>query len=566
MKTITFYSYKGGVGRTLALSNIATRLAELGRKVFLIDFDFEAPGLPFKFKTFNRNSIQRGLVDYIHEYSIKHEVPSSIKPYTYTVNLGKGIRDIYLLPAGNTMLKDYWSRLAMLNWHDLFYKTDSQGLELFIDLKNKIEQEYEPDFLLVDSRTGITEISGITISIFADDVVLFFANNNESLDGTARVVNAITSHENDLIKGQPRINLVLSRIPYRIGNDESYVDANLKSKALSTINNVLKSKGNKNLFKDIHIIHSDRELEVLEKFKIGFSLKLVEKDLPSIESSDFGAESASISQDYLSLFESLTKGQLSDGEIERFNRMKASQHYVVLAERPELPEAKKIEFLKDAVRLDEKNFEAHRQLAMVYLELRRFDEAEGHVNCMLDLDPKSVNAIFLKAYLHYNRNEYDDALDKFTELYKTFLLFSAANGIIQIHTLRGNLQKAYEVAREYCEVVPESWESLNALANVLRLLGRTDEALAYAYKAISHGPRNPFPYSTLAEINAVKGNDEEFYKNLEIALIFGLPFDEISSVEEIYTRYISEPRFVEMVKKYGFDLESLGAGKEKIQR
>ena len=30
MKTITFYSYKGGVGRSLALVNIATRLAEFG--------------------------------------------------------------------------------------------------------------------------------------------------------------------------------------------------------------------------------------------------------------------------------------------------------------------------------------------------------------------------------------------------------------------------------------------------------------------------------------------------------------------------------------------------------
>ena len=45
MKTITFYSYKGGVGRSLTLSNIATRLADLGKKVCIIDFDLEAPGL-----------------------------------------------------------------------------------------------------------------------------------------------------------------------------------------------------------------------------------------------------------------------------------------------------------------------------------------------------------------------------------------------------------------------------------------------------------------------------------------------------------------------------------------
>ncbi len=50
MKTITFYSYKGGVGRTLALANVAMRLSEFKKKVCMIDFDLEAPGLHHKFK------------------------------------------------------------------------------------------------------------------------------------------------------------------------------------------------------------------------------------------------------------------------------------------------------------------------------------------------------------------------------------------------------------------------------------------------------------------------------------------------------------------------------------
>jgi MinD-like ATPase involved in chromosome partitioning or flagellar assembly len=42
---ITFYSYKGGVGRTMALANIATLLASWQRKVLVIDWDLEAPGI-----------------------------------------------------------------------------------------------------------------------------------------------------------------------------------------------------------------------------------------------------------------------------------------------------------------------------------------------------------------------------------------------------------------------------------------------------------------------------------------------------------------------------------------
>ncbi len=45
MLTVTFYSFRGGVGRTMALANVAAFLGREGLSVFLIDFDLEAPGL-----------------------------------------------------------------------------------------------------------------------------------------------------------------------------------------------------------------------------------------------------------------------------------------------------------------------------------------------------------------------------------------------------------------------------------------------------------------------------------------------------------------------------------------
>ena len=41
----TFYSFKGGVGRTQSLYNVGVRLAALRRKVLMVDVDLEAPGL-----------------------------------------------------------------------------------------------------------------------------------------------------------------------------------------------------------------------------------------------------------------------------------------------------------------------------------------------------------------------------------------------------------------------------------------------------------------------------------------------------------------------------------------
>ncbi|MFM6072481.1 MAG: AAA family ATPase, partial [Dolichospermum sp.] len=48
-RTVTFYSFKGGVGRTTALTHVAWILAMRGRKVVAVDLDLEAPGLSTAF-------------------------------------------------------------------------------------------------------------------------------------------------------------------------------------------------------------------------------------------------------------------------------------------------------------------------------------------------------------------------------------------------------------------------------------------------------------------------------------------------------------------------------------
>ena len=44
-RIITFYSYKGGTGRSMALANVAWLLATARKRVLMIDWDLEAPGL-----------------------------------------------------------------------------------------------------------------------------------------------------------------------------------------------------------------------------------------------------------------------------------------------------------------------------------------------------------------------------------------------------------------------------------------------------------------------------------------------------------------------------------------
>jgi Mrp family chromosome partitioning ATPase len=65
VETVAFYSYKGGVGRSLLLANAAQFLATLGKRVVALDFDFEAPGLHYKFSGIARDRISGGVVPYL---------------------------------------------------------------------------------------------------------------------------------------------------------------------------------------------------------------------------------------------------------------------------------------------------------------------------------------------------------------------------------------------------------------------------------------------------------------------------------------------------------------------
>jgi len=68
-RIITFYSYKGGVGRTFSLANIAVLLSKRGKLVLLIDWDLEAPGLLRYFKPFlpKKSTSQKGLIHLLNK-------------------------------------------------------------------------------------------------------------------------------------------------------------------------------------------------------------------------------------------------------------------------------------------------------------------------------------------------------------------------------------------------------------------------------------------------------------------------------------------------------------------
>ncbi len=548
MKTITFYSYKGGVGRTLALANIAKRLAEFGKKVCVIDFDLEAPGLHQKFSNnINKKDIKAGIVDYIYEFLHENNPPKSIKGFTTKIKFkSENIKDIDLITAGNIYSKEYWKKLSLINWGSLFYEKDSQGVAFFIDLKQKIEKELKPDFLLIDSRTGITDISGITMSILADELVLLIAKNEENIEGIVQIIETLSIPENSFKEGIPKINLVLSRIPYFSEPKEKYKEFNAKNYVLGTVNNYLRNCNSSFQLDKILVIHSDPELELDEKFKIAYEHdKISNKDeIP-------------IATDYLTLFDEITNDVLSEEEKKKFNTLRKSEQLIEQAKKNH-DNAMKIKLLKEAIVLNATSSEAYSELAVSYHIIKDYGEAIKNIRKAIRINPLDLKYQNVAGILNIRLNKLSEA----EKIYRKILVvdekyYDALFNLGYIFTHRGDYPEALKYYERVVILYPHYHEVHNATGNIYRLMKDYDKAFDYIYKALELNPRSAMATGTLAEIYADQGNEREFYKNLELSFSFGMneeDFNRILQDESVYKSYLNEKKFLDILEKYNIKI------------
>lgn len=180
---VSFYSYKGGVGRTTALALFASHYAmHQGKKVFIIDCDFEAPGLINFYGIRNEELPKSGIVEYIQDKEVNSDIQLRDN-YVYEISRRySGDGEIYLLPAGNIFddvdTNDYLEALARLDIHGT-----STIAEQFKNVITEINREYHPDVILIDSRTGFNDVFGIISNKLSHIVVGFFGNNTQNKPG-----------------------------------------------------------------------------------------------------------------------------------------------------------------------------------------------------------------------------------------------------------------------------------------------------------------------------------------------------------------------------------------------
>jgi len=303
MKTITFYSYKGGTGRSLALANAARYLARLEFKVVALDFDLEAPGLHYKFSSSADGKplhVQAGIVDYLHRFIVEGEIPKSLQDFTLDVAVpGTDKPLIQLIPAGRGPSKEYWSKLSRIDWHELFYSKGAKGVQVFLDLKNRIADELKPDFLLIDSRTGITEMGGVATSLLADKVITLVLPTPENLDGARAVLRSLRRSRRESGASDVEIMVALSRLPQI---KESNGELDWTDRIRTTLNEEADDLKDTLSCSEVFVLHSEAALEIRESLRVG---------------SGVSPDDSILLRDYLRLFANLVDREMIEPKFEK---------------------------------------------------------------------------------------------------------------------------------------------------------------------------------------------------------------------------------------------------------
>lgn len=209
---VVFYGLKGGVGRSTALAMLAYRLAREGKRVLLIDFDLESPGLSGLLLPQDRVATY-GLVDWFVEDAVGQgdDVLRDMVSLSPLSDQTPGsIRVVAAMGQGETA---YLSKLARA-----YVDTPSPaGPQTFADrmlrITQQLEQQEQPDIVLLDSRAGLHDVAAVAISSLASVALLFATDAQQNWQGYRQLFNHWHQRPEVLRQVRNRIVMVQALFP-----------------------------------------------------------------------------------------------------------------------------------------------------------------------------------------------------------------------------------------------------------------------------------------------------------------------------------------------------------------
>ncbi|MBV9382682.1 MAG: tetratricopeptide repeat protein [Streptosporangiaceae bacterium] len=196
-RIVTFYSYKGGTGRTMALANVAWILAANGHRVLVADWDLESPGLYRFLYPFLDPGVRDapGIIELVRGYEsaaatsdeegrLEKDIAERSQVHGQAHALNWKFPDsgrLDFLSAGKQN-QNYSTTLSGLDW-DNFY-TNLNGGEFLDAVREDMKRHY--DYVLIDSRTGFSDVADICTVHLPDILVDCFTLSTQGIEGAAR--------------------------------------------------------------------------------------------------------------------------------------------------------------------------------------------------------------------------------------------------------------------------------------------------------------------------------------------------------------------------------------------
>jgi hypothetical protein len=231
-RIITFYSYKGGTGRSMALANVAWILASNGLQVAVIDWDLEAPGLHRYFRPFLSDpelTSSPGLIDFFVHFTeaarAEARAPqesttawfrerADLMRYSQTIDYEFADGGSIDFVSAGQQGPSYGLRVNSFQWGEFYEKL---GGGTFLEaVKEHLQRDY--DIILIDSRTGLSDTSGICTVQMPSELVVCFTMNRQSIFGAAATA-ASADAQRRLPNGE--VSLKIWPIPTRIEFSET---------------------------------------------------------------------------------------------------------------------------------------------------------------------------------------------------------------------------------------------------------------------------------------------------------------------------------------------------------
>lgn len=179
---VVFFGLKGGVGRSTALCMTAWGLAREGKRVLLVDFDLESPGLSGLILPIGSSS-EFGVVDWLVEDAVGQgeAVLANLVSASPLAETTTGA--IRVVGAIGGIEEDYLSKLSRV-YVDV--SSGPQQMRIGDRMRRLIEileEREKPDVVLIDSRAGLHDLAAISIAGLADTALLFATDGAQTWNG-----------------------------------------------------------------------------------------------------------------------------------------------------------------------------------------------------------------------------------------------------------------------------------------------------------------------------------------------------------------------------------------------